>query len=154
MNTLKCQKILSSIVLVFFMESIAFSSGSIQGTITDTSSNPVSSAVVIAWQGGESKGTDTTSYVSGDGAYLISGLTAGTYELRVRVKGYEYRRETGVVVVTGSNIEASAGSIVITGIVEVLDVYANSGSVIKYKDGTNLGNIDIESGARLIKKRK
>jgi len=48
-------------------------------------------------------------------------------------------------------VHASAGSIINLGDIKELDINANSGSIVKYKDGTHLTQVDINSGARLVK---
>ena len=95
MKKWRVQKKLLLCCLTFFcISGIASATGSIGGDITDMSSNGVSGARVMAYLGGELEGSDKSE----GGAYLITGLTAGTYELRILADGYEYRIETNVVV--------------------------------------------------------
>lgn len=99
------------------MSAKSYATGSMSGTVTDTSSNPVSKAIVTALLDGESN-TDTTA---SDGTYSIPGLEPGTYENHVLVDGYEYRISTGVVVTnynnTVENIINLAAEGIITGTV-------------------------------------
>ncbi|MBN2519323.1 MAG: DUF2807 domain-containing protein [Bacteroidales bacterium] len=50
------------------------------------------------------------------------------------------------------DVEAAAGSIVNLGDVKLIDVKASSGSIINYRNGTHFENVDLESGARLVKR--
>ncbi len=50
------------------------------------------------------------------------------------------------------DIEAAAGSIVNLGDVKLIDVKASSGSIINYRNGTHFENVDLESGAKLVKR--
>jgi len=97
-------KILSYLVIgiavMFTMSDKSYGTGSVSGTVTDTGSDPVSCALVMARLNGTHKGSDITA---GDGTYTIFGLVAGTYGIRVVACGYEYRIESNVVVTDGQN---------------------------------------------------
>lgn len=90
--------------------------GSISGTVTDTASGPVSGAFVRGLLDGQVQATEITA---GDGTYSITGLAPGTYDIQVEADGYEFRIETGIVVInnndTTKNITNLAAEGIITG---------------------------------------
>jgi len=76
------------------------SSGTVAGTIRKTSDNsPISGALVEALQAGVVKGSATSSAA---GAYSITGLQSGTYDVRVSASGYQTKLQSGMVVTTGN----------------------------------------------------
>jgi len=69
--------------------------GYISGTVTDKSGSAVAGAdVVISSTNGSATHTTTTN---GDGAYVVSGLAGGTYDLVVSAKGFQKYTAQGVV---------------------------------------------------------
>jgi hypothetical protein len=113
------------IVLVLCTTSVVYGVGSIGGTVTNTSSNGVPYATVVAVQDGNAIAGDTTLDGSYAGQYTISGLDAGTYDLHVLANGYEFRIEEDVVVTdsqqTTKNVTNLASEGKITGTVTKAD---------------------------------
>ena len=104
------------ISLIFSIGVESYATGSISGTVTDTGSQNVSDAFVMAFLDGELQDSATSA---ADGTYSITGLEAGTYEIHVLADGYEYRIETNVVVIddndTTQNVTNLAAEGIITG---------------------------------------
>ena len=86
-NAVRCV----SILLLAVQAAIAQSgTASIQGTVLDAKTQkPVPAAWVVAIRAGTPPFTGNTKS-GGDGAFLIQGLTAGSYSLCVQVEGDQY----------------------------------------------------------------
>ncbi len=65
----------------------AQSTGTLQGTITDTSNAAVSSAKVVIHD--EDTGVDRTTQTNQSGFYLVPGLLPGTYQISVSANGFQ-----------------------------------------------------------------
>ncbi len=104
------------ISLIFSICVESYAIGSISGTLTDTGSQNVSDAFVMAFLDGDLQDSATSA---ADGTYSITGLEAGTYEIHILADGYEYRIETNVVVIddndTTQNVTNLAAEGIITG---------------------------------------
>ena len=61
--------------------------GAINGTITDASGSPILGATVTAKD--TARGTEYPTQTNGDGAYYLTHLPVGNYELRVEAKGFQ-----------------------------------------------------------------
>jgi len=88
------------IAIMLSMSAKSYGTGSISGTVTDTSSENISGAKVFAILDDECTDLDTTDI---DGQYSITGLDPDTYEIHVEADDYECRIETNVVVTNNNN---------------------------------------------------
>ena len=115
--------------------SVCNATGSITGTVSNTSSGNISGASVMVFREGASVDQDQTDST---GTYLISDLEANTYEIHVKVDGYELRIESGIVVVddneTTKNVTNLAAEGLISGKVTLSDDTTGvSGTLISAK---------------------
>ncbi len=115
--------------------SVCNATGSITGTVSNTSSENISGASVMVFREGASIRQDQTDST---GTYLISGLRPNTYEIHVKVDGYELRIESGIVVVnnneTTKNVTNLAAEGLISGKVTLSDDTTGvSGTLISAK---------------------
>jgi hypothetical protein len=70
-----------AVALVLAVPAAAFAAGSISGTVTAASGGAgIAGVEVCAWETGESEGFEC-AVSSGDGAYSVTGLSAGTYKV-------------------------------------------------------------------------
>jgi outer membrane receptor for ferrienterochelin and colicins len=69
--------------------------GRISGTVTDASKNPVAGAQVLISPAGLSAESGS------DGKYTVTGIPAGTYQLKVYRLGFKAHTATGIVVTAG-----------------------------------------------------
>jgi len=102
------------IAVVSGISAKSYAAGSISGTVTNSSSENVSGAIVMAFLDCESKGTDVTG---GNGQYSITGLEADTYEIHVAADDYEYRIETNVIVTDGNDTTKNITNLAAEGII-------------------------------------
>jgi hypothetical protein len=92
------------------------SSGGLQGTITDAN-GPVAAAQVLAVD--RSDGRPFLTSTGANGAYLIAGLPAGTYDVAVSAPGHRHSVDESVTVAAGpattlSPVLAIAASVTVT----------------------------------------
>lgn len=113
------------------MSAESYATGSISGTVTDTSSANVSGADVFAISDGDVS-LDTTA---SDGQYSITGLDAGTYKIHVKADGYEFRIETNVVVTNNNNTVKNITNLAAEGII--------TGKVTKSDGTTGIPDISV-----------
>src|ERR1043165_7847030 len=95
--------------------------GSITGTITRASDNaPINGALIEAMQSGSVVAFTSSA---ANGAYTISSLVAGTYDVRVSAVGYQTVVETGVVVTAGNSttVNKSLAGVAANGITYIYD---------------------------------
>ena len=89
-----------SVCMLLFMAGNALlaqtNSGAISGTILDSSGGVVSDAAIVAT--GADSGTVYNATSSSTGAYIISNMVVGPYNLTVTAKGFKVSEEKGVVV--------------------------------------------------------
>ncbi len=106
--------------LLIFAWSSTLLSADISGKIDD-GTNPISGAVVEAWQGGSIVSSDSANAF---GLYTLSGLGSGSYTLRAYASSF-YARRIEEVAVSSSNINISLTSIpTLTGIpIDFQDFY-------------------------------
>lgn len=109
-KNLSCVVLAISFVLGIAAEASA--GGSVSGTVTNTSSEGVANALVMAYLDANSEDWTNTD---GDGAYSISGLDAGTYEIHLLTFGYEFRIEPNVVITDGNNTTKNVTSLAAEG---------------------------------------
>ena len=102
------------ITLVSGMSAKSYATGSISGTVTNSGSGYVAGAKVFAILDGVCVDLDTTESA---GQYSITGLEAGTYEVRVKADGYELRVETNVVVTNNNNTVKNITNLTVEGII-------------------------------------
>ena len=74
-----------SIVLIL---SFPLFAQSVAGTVTDTDGNPLAGANI------EMEGTTLGSATNANGAYVISGVTAGTYSVKASYIGYRSKSKS------------------------------------------------------------
>src|SRR4030043_84935 len=113
LRTLSCLVI--GIAVMFTMSDKSYGTGSVSGTVTDTGSDPVSCALVMARLNGQNKGSDITG---SDGTYTIFGLIPGTYYIHVVVSNYEHRIESNVVVYDNTNTIQNITNLASEGIIK------------------------------------
>jgi YD repeat-containing protein len=91
---------------VTFTVGSAPTTGSVFGTITRaTDGTPISGGLVDALQLGAVTGSANTG---ANGTYSITGLAAGTYDIRISSNGYATTQRTGVSVTAGGNTIVNA----------------------------------------------
>ncbi len=73
--------------------------GGISGTVTDLASSPLNGATVRVLQGGVEVNNTTTNAA---GAYTLSGLSDGTYDVEASLSGYLSQTITNIVVNPGA----------------------------------------------------
>ena len=73
--------------------------GSIAGTVTDNSGEPIEAASVTAFDEDENEVTSTST--EADGTYVLSGLHTGTYRVEVSATGFLAGEVTGAEVTAG-----------------------------------------------------
>ena len=66
--------------------------GNIQGTVTDTSSNPIADATVVV------EGTSLLASTGSEGTYTLSGIPVGTYDITASKTGYTSQTKAAVPV--------------------------------------------------------
>ncbi|MCG2782620.1 MAG: carboxypeptidase regulatory-like domain-containing protein [Candidatus Altiarchaeales archaeon] len=106
--------------------------GSISGTVTDSTGNPVANAELNAWQseGGYGGGWAMTG---SDGTYTMTGLSSGTYNIEVRAGDYSSAMKT-VTVTAGQD-----------SIVDfVLSVGGSISGTVTYSDDSPASNLRVE----------
>lgn len=119
-------------ILVSGMSAKSYATGSISGTVTDTSSASVSEADVFAISDDGVVDLDTTG---GVGQYSITGLVPGTYKIHVEADGYEFRIETNVVVTNNNNTVKNITNLVVEGRI--------TGKVTKSDGTTGIPDISV-----------
>ena len=106
-------------------------SGAITGVVTDQSGAVVANATVtVLFQNGQSETTTTDS----NGRYLISSLSAGTYEIEFNAAGFQQTTVTRVPIQPGSTVNLDATLRVGT-TSEAVEVSCRSSSIIEYRIG-------------------
>ena len=75
--------------------------GRISGTVTDASKNPVAGAQVLV------SAVGLSAESGGDGKYTVTGVPAGTYQVRVYRLGFKAKTMTGVTVTAGQSASLS-----------------------------------------------
>ncbi|MFQ6616148.1 MAG: carboxypeptidase-like regulatory domain-containing protein [Fidelibacterota bacterium] len=84
------------LVLVIPLALLAQNTGTIEGTVVDgNTGDPLPGANVVV------KGTYYGAATAGDGHFVITGVSAGNYDLKVSMMGYKIVLRTGVSVETG-----------------------------------------------------
>lgn len=123
MKTVKT--VLAFITAVICGTSLAFSTGSVSGTVTENNKaqDSISGATVII------EGTNWGSLTDDDGYYQIDNLPAGTYTLVVNYVGFEPKKITNVIVV---DEKTTTKNVMIGGSDKVMDEF-----VIKKKRKKN-----------------
>jgi len=116
------------------MSAKSYATGSISGTVTDTSSGNVSGAKVFAILDGVAIDLDTTDT---NGQYSITGLDPATYEVRVEADGYECRIETNVVVTNNNNTIKDITNLDVEGII--------TGRVVQPDETTGIANAYVSA---------
>jgi Carboxypeptidase regulatory-like domain/TonB-dependent Receptor Plug Domain len=87
--------LLATLALIFPLLAHAQENALISGTVTDNSGLPiVGASVVVASTGGN---LTRTTQTNGDGAYVVSALPAGTFNVLVTAKGFKKFEARGVV---------------------------------------------------------
>lgn len=71
--------------------------GTVTGTVTSSTGGPVIDAYVTA----QSLTGSGSNYTDSNGDYIISGLSAGTYNITVTATGYTSGQQTGITVTVG-----------------------------------------------------
>ncbi len=90
-------------ILLSTVFSIAQTTGKIRGIVTDTISGESLPFVnVIAFQNGVQKNGTTTDF---DGAYILSGLTPGKYDVKFIYVGFGTKQVNGVTVDPGASVK-------------------------------------------------
>jgi len=125
MRKVKLFKSYILILIILCATSFVYGSGSISGTVSNTSSAGIAYATVVAMQDGESVAGDTAYDGGSSGQYTLDSLPAGTYDLHILADGYEFRIEEDVVVTDGQqttkNITNLAAEGKITGTITKAD---------------------------------
>jgi len=106
--------------------------GSIYGTVTDSSGNPVANAELNAWQseGGHGGGWAMTG---SDGTYTMTGLSTGTYNVEVRAGEYSSAMKT-TMVTSGQDTQLDF----------ILTVGGSISGTVKYEDENPAVNLRVE----------
>ena len=117
-------------VVLFFCAgavSVCNATGSITGTVSNTSSENISGASVMAVCDGASAGQDQTDST---GTYLISGLDPNTYEVHIYADGYEFRIESGIVVLDNNTTVRNVANLASEGIISGKVTLSNGTTVV------------------------
>jgi len=147
------------ILAVLGITGSAYGTGTVSGTVTNTSFQGVPNAVVMAYLNQELQDSTTTDT---DGSYSIPGLApSNEYELHVECNGYEYRIETDIAIVdsqtTTKNVTDLALEGKITGKVTLSDgTTAISGVIVNAKDSggfTRMGYTNADGDYTIEKMR-
>jgi Carboxypeptidase regulatory-like domain/TonB dependent receptor len=108
----------------------AQSTGTLQGTVTDTSNAAVVSAKVIIHD--QDTGVDRTTQTNGDGFYLMAGLLPGTYQITVSASGFQgyviRDLKLDVATTVTENVQLKVGSVSETVNVSVGEPLVNTNS--------------------------
>jgi hypothetical protein len=84
-------------------------SGSIAGTVTDSSGAVVVSAQVTATD--TDKGFKFSGKTDNAGRYLLRNIPPGSYAVSVEASGFESQRQTGIVIAVTQNASVRTSSI-------------------------------------------
>src|SRR5260370_37832143 len=112
---LKCLAILLSVMLLSAgsMTAFAQTSGTIQGTVTDSSGAVVVGAKIRAHN--EGTGEDRTTQTDSTGAYQVAALPVGTYQGDVQARGFQGQLLKGLVLQVSQtvvqNVQLTAGGV-------------------------------------------
>ena len=109
------------------------SGGSISGTVTDSDGNPVANAELNAWKP-EGEGGGGWAMTDSNGAYTMTGLSSGTYNVEVRAGDYSSTMKT-VAVTAGQDT---------SGVDFVLTVGGSISGTVTYEDTTPAVNVRVE----------
>jgi hypothetical protein len=115
---------------------LAQEKGSISGRVVDRRTNhavPFASVTVIGAQRG--------GLTDSEGLYLVTGVPAGTYEVRVQFLGYRPESQTGVVVTPGKPSVLNFGLAEIVVQVEKLVEVTGERSLVEVKQGTTVRSV-------------
>lgn len=123
------------IALLLCTTSFVYGAGSISGDVTNTSSNGVPYATVVAMQDGNSIAGDTTLDGNSVGQYTISDLDAGTYDLHILADGYEFRIEEDIVVTNSQQTTKNVANLATQGKI--------TGTVTKADETTAIEGIQV-----------
>jgi len=134
LNTQTLCYLVIGIALISGMSAKSYATGSISGTVTDTTPENVSGANVFAVLDGVVVDLDTTGV---GGQYSIGGLDAATYEVRVKADGYELRVETNVVVTENNNTVKNITNLAVEGII--------TGRVVQPDETTGIANAYVSA---------
>src|ERR1700761_820285 len=91
------------ILLASASAAFAQATGSIRGTVTDTSGAAVSGASVSAEQSGTAAARKAVT--NQEGIYVFPDLPIGTYTLHVTQQGFQTQNRTGLQLLTGQTLD-------------------------------------------------
>lgn len=107
--------------------SVCNATGSITGTVSDTSSENISGASVMVFREGASVDQDQTDST---GTYLIGGLAPNTYEVHIYADGYELRIESDVVVLDNNTTVRNVANLASEGIISGKVTLSNGTTIV------------------------
>jgi hypothetical protein len=81
--------------------------GSITGTVTDTSGAVIAGAEIAITN--PATGVTRTAATNAQGDYLVAGLTAGRYNLTIATAGFQKYEADGIILRVAENARADAG---------------------------------------------
>lgn len=96
-RTILSRAIRGAAIIAAFPALVLAQSGRISGTVTDGSKNPVAGAQVLV------SGAGLSAESGADGKYMVTGVPAGTYQVRVYRLGFKAKTMTGVTVAAGQS---------------------------------------------------
>ena len=100
--------------------------GSLNGRVTDPKGAVVAGAQVTATS--VAQGVARSTVTNGDGLYLLSNLSTGTYELRITQQGFAARQMKGIVISAGNSATADV-QLAITDAGATVEVNATAANV-------------------------
>lgn len=114
--------LLTLIVCLFSMRAFAGVTGSIVGTVTDSTGGVIPGATVVAVS--TETGAKTPTTTNGTGAYAFSQLAVGHYNLLVAANGFSHFQETGIVLDVNAALRVDV-TLQVTSVAEQVVVAAN-----------------------------
>ena len=114
-------------------------SGSIQGTVTDSSGALVSGAAVKLVE--SSTQVTLTTKTTSAGAYAFPNINVGTYSVTITAPGFETYTSTGNVLEIGSSIAINATMTIGSADVKV-EVHSEGGAALQTEDATFKQTVD------------
>ncbi|MEW5978273.1 MAG: carboxypeptidase regulatory-like domain-containing protein [Acidobacteriota bacterium] len=103
--------------------------GTITGTITDSSGSLVPNAEVSLLNSATGRERKTQTNERGD--FVLVGLDAGTYSLTVRIPGFKKHEVTNIVLATGERLALGNLQLELGNLSEELSVTAEAGAVVQ-----------------------
>jgi hypothetical protein len=129
----------------------SISSGSISGTVSGTSNNPLSGVDVVVL--GPTNSVVASAMTGANGTYTITGLSAGTYSMTFSLSGYVTGSIGGVGVVSGASTTESISLVTVASTQATVQVNVTDGGSaatgasvsISYSNGTSTATLTTDA---------